>query len=826
MKINMKTKTLTIFVVILSLMISGCVKDELFTGKPILKDLAISPQSPTITDIVTVSVKVTDADGPKAVLLYFKIDEGSFTNVSMSLQNGSYKAEIPAQADGVTVNYYVEAENNSGVKAYAPEGAPTVTSSYTVGAPLILMNEIYSRGTIEAPDWVEIYNGSENPADISGYKIYDAGGQSGGKLKMEFPTGSVIPGHGFIVIVVDDGTESGFGISSGGDEIWFENTTGNVIDNIACPAMETTQSFGRVPDGGATWQLLNEITRGTANSSELPEPIILINELYSTGTTENPDWVEVYNASAFEANIGGYKIYDSGGQSGSKPKKEFPAGTVIPSHGFAIIVVDDAAESGFGLSSSGEQIWIENTSSVVADDVTFPALETGTSYGRFADGTENWITMGTVTPGAANSDVVPVYAKPMINEVFSNGVAGAETGDWIEIYNDSDVPLNLTGYKVYDSGGQTGTKPKKLFPDGLTLAGHSFIVIVTDDDTESGFGLSGNGEKVWFEDATGILVDSVEFPALELTQSFGRFPDGTANLQILNTITRGTANNNSTPLEVIVLMNEVNALGTTEDPDWIEIYNDSDFDVDLTGYKIYDSGGQSGTIAKKEFPSGTIIPSKAWYAITTKDGAADEFGLSSSGEKLWLENATGAIIDSVEFPATEGTQTYGRYPDGSANWQLLYIPTKGAANNASMPTAVVVMNEIYSRGTAGAETGDWVEIYNDSDIDADISGWFIYDSGGQGGTKPKKAFPAGTIIPAKGFYVIVTDDDNVDGSGFGLSSGGEQIWFEKADGTIMDNVTFPAMETTQSYGRQPDGTVNWMLLNTITRGTSNNVTSR
>lgn len=85
----------------------------------------------------------------------------------------------------------------------------------------------------------------------------------------------------------------------------------------------------------------------------------------------------------------------------------------------------------------------------------------------------------------------------------------------------------------------------------------------------------------------------------------------------------------------------------------------------------------------------------------------------------------------------------------------------------------------------------------------------------------KKAFPAGASIPARGFYVINTEGSG-DPSDFGLSSAGETVWFEKPDGTLADQITFPAMEVTQSYGRKPDGSENWQLLNTITKGTSNN----
>ena len=137
-----------------------------------------------------------------------------------------------------------------------------------------------------------------------------------------------------------------------------------------------------------------------------------------------------------------------------------------------------------------------------------------------------------------------------------------------------------------------------------------------------------------------------------------------------------------------------------------------------------------------------------------------------------------------------------------------------------------VMNEIYSLGVAG--NLDWIEIYNPSESQIDISGYKIYDSGAiPPNTKPKKLFPPGTLIPAKGFYVIITDTADFvgDQSKFGLSStNGETVWLEDASGTLIDTCAFPPPPTATSYGRNPDGSSNWMTLTTITRGTSNNPT--
>lgn len=266
----------------------------------------------------------------------------------------------------------------------------------------VVMNEIYSRGTADDPDWIEIYNPNSSAVDMSGYKIYDNGGQSGSKPKKEFPTGTVIPANGFYVIVTDDADASGFGLSSGGEEVWLENAAGTVIENVVFPALEATQSYGRIPDGG-NWQVVDNITRGASNSTggDVVLPIVM-NEIYSRGDATNPDWIEVYNPNAAPVNIGGYKIYDNGGNAGTKPKMEFPAGTILNAKGFYVIVTADGSEADFGLSSGGEEVWLEDATGTVIDNVLFPAMDITQSYGRYPDGNQNWQLLNTITRGTAN----------------------------------------------------------------------------------------------------------------------------------------------------------------------------------------------------------------------------------------------------------------------------------------------------------------------------------------------------------------------------------------------------------------------------------------
>ena len=820
----MKAKLFLIILVVSGVFLSSCVKDEIFQGPPVISEMQLNPQAPQENQAVTVSVKVNDMNGIKAVNLLYKVGTGSYSSVTMTANGDTYSGQIPGQGADVTVNFYIEAENVIGKKAYHPAGAPNTTATFTVGAPLILMNEIYSRGGSPAtpdPDWIEIYNNSDVAVNIGGYKVYDNGGQSGAKPKLAIPAGTMLPARGFYVVTVDVGGESGFGISSGGEELWFENASGNVIDNVIVPAMDIGQSYGRNPDGSPNWELLPNLTPGSANSDTPPPPVnyILLNEIYSRGVAGDEDWIEVYNTSSSPIDLSGYKVYDNGGQSGSKPKKAFPAGTSIPGNGFVYIRSEGGGDaSDFGISSGGEWIWLDGPNGTAVDSVLVAAMDLGQSYGRFPDGSENWQLLARLTPGAPNSNTPAPANFIFMNEIYSRGIDG--NLDWIEVYNTSLDDIDISGYKIYDSGGNAGTKPKKEFPAGTVVPGNGFYVIVVDDDDPSGFGLSSGGEEVWLENASEVVIDNVTFPAMSVTQSYGRFTDGTDNWQVLDFVTRGTANNDgATP---VIGMNEIYSRGIVGNPDWVEVFNSSAEPMDISGYKIYDSGGFSGSKPKKEFPTGSIIPGNGFLVIVVDDQDASGFGLSSGGESVWLEDAAGNIIDFVSFPALDAVQSFGRFADGAHNWQVLNYVTRGTANSDGAEPSPIVMNEIFSRGTSADP--DWIEIYNNSSAEVDISGYKIYDSGGFSGSKPKMEFPAGTTIPANGFVVIVVDDAataNPTGSSFGLSSGGESVWLEDDSGSVIDYVAFPALEETQSFGRFADGAHNWEVLNTITRGAAN-----
>ncbi len=135
-----------------------------------------------------------------------------------------------------------------------------------------------------------------------------------------------------------------------------------------------------------------------------------------------------------------------------------------------------------------------------------------------------------------------------VNEVFADGTKDASDPDWFEIYNNSEIPVNLSGYLVSDAGIYSSTtKPKRVLGN-LTIPAKGFLVITTEYNEETvQFGLSTSGDAIYIENPSGILVASLDFGTIALSgkKSYGRKPDGSSTLVTFNNPTRGSSNNNA-----------------------------------------------------------------------------------------------------------------------------------------------------------------------------------------------------------------------------------------------------------------------------------------
>ncbi|GEM_PF-3150354 len=145
-------------------------------------------------------------------------------------------------------------------------------------------------------------------------------------------------------------------------------------------------------------------------------------------------------------------------------------------------------------------------------------------------------------------------AKIYINEFMAANkiVLADEAGefdDWIELYNDSTMAINLSGYYLTDN---LDSPQKWAFPENTIIPANGFLLIWADDNKTPGilhtpFKLDADGEQLGLFDGFKF-VDSLSFAKQLENISFGRFPDGANAWFSLSPATPGAVNRNESPM--------------------------------------------------------------------------------------------------------------------------------------------------------------------------------------------------------------------------------------------------------------------------------------
>lgn len=204
-------------------------------------------------------------------------------------------------------------------------------------------------------------------------------------------------------------------------------------------------------------------------------------------------------------------------------------------------------------------------------------------------------------------------------------------------------------------------------------------------------------------------------------------------------------------------------------------------------------------------------------------------GLTASAAKLGDIDGSGTI-DSADVKAladyllTTAKQASGAdmNSDGKVNAADLTLLKRqimnGQGNGGELRISEVCATNKKSLKAADGSSPDWIEIENTGDTACDLSGIGLSDGDKN---RYKFVFPDGTRLGA-GEYLIIFCDDTDSGTGelhaaFKISASGETIYLTAADGTELDTVELPELDTDVTYGRLGDS---FALLNP-TPGTAN-----
>lgn len=268
--------------------------------------------------------------------------------------------------------------------------------------------------------------------------------------------------------------------------------------------------------------------------------------------------------------------------------------------------------------------------------------------------------------------------------------------------------------------------------------------------------------------------------------------------------------------------------------DYIELYNGYDYDINLEDYYLSDDEFDP----KKWLIPSIKIKSKEYLIIyaSGKDTCNLEkrichtsFKLSSSGETLMLLDKNGNIISKIKYPSLGSDLSYGYNKN---KYVIFDAPTPGVKNSDSIYKEKeeteynLFVTEYMTHNNRSVYDSygnyyDWVEIYNSSDLDANLKGLYISDDI----NNLKKHKFSDVIIPAKSYKILYfSGDATIDDNkyiGFKLSDNDDGIILSNGV-EIVDSVNIVVLKDDVSYG-VIDG--KWKYFLTPTPGRINNTAS-
>ena len=297
-----------------------------------------------------------------------------------------------------------------------------------------------------------------------------------------------------------------------------------------------------------------------------PEPIpqIFITEIQiETASSASYDFIELYNPATSSINLSGFQLKKRSSTGSESSVRLFPTGSIISAQNYFLWLNTDFASNSPEISADiiSTQTLAKNNSIALFDkrDNLIDAVGWGTSTNPFSETasfpqnpgenqslsrkwsttTQNYIDTNnnqddfeiqSPTPGARNQipeptpepepEPEPVPEPPsllvMINEIAWAGTRANSADEWIELYNNTTLTIDLTGWVLSWSHGTT---THSLNFSTSSIAADDFYLLertasdttdVAEDQIYTG-ALSNDGEKLELRDAGNNLIDLVDF---------------------------------------------------------------------------------------------------------------------------------------------------------------------------------------------------------------------------------------------------------------------------------------------------------------------------
>ena len=392
------------------------------------------------------------------------------------------------------------------------------------------------------------------------------------------------------------GSANAYGVGDGTatEVLSAEGNSYSYTNDDGWKLMKPTPGFPNTEEGWNAFQASRQADSETGIAETTDCPVRVTEFMASNGNAHKApdgtycDWIELYNSGSTAFDLSGFSLSDDI----TKPKKfTFPQGAKIDAYSYLVLYHTSVPVPGyycidFGLSSQGSETLLFLTKNdLIVDLIDFGSQPKNCSYAKvYTNNTFDpygaFEITDRPTPGYDNTingrmlfeekENGPMGVHDIVfNEILVDGYHvtyamssatkserpyNADYGSWIEIYNKSDAPVNLSGYSLTDNE----RKPRKwVFPDGTSIAAKGYLVLQlegslpregqTEKDVtaeqrkyELNFDIAAAGETLCLYDASGLMIDRVIVPAVRSCISYGR--DATGAWKLFDRPTEGQPN--------------------------------------------------------------------------------------------------------------------------------------------------------------------------------------------------------------------------------------------------------------------------------------------
>uniref|UniRef100_A0A7V3E679 LTD domain-containing protein n=1 Tax=Ignavibacterium album TaxID=591197 RepID=A0A7V3E679_9BACT len=609
----------------------------------------------------------------------------------------------------------------------------------------VIINEIMYAPSTGQPEWIELLNKSPNTINLKKWKFADATSTIS-ITNQDF----YLQPDSFVVLTADSSILNLFPVASRIIKLSIPalNNTGDAVVikdsmNVLIDSVNYLPSWG----GNTGGKSLERISKD--NLSNDPQNWKTSQSIFSA----TPGKINSVTPKNYDLTIIHFKSRTLYGIIGEDISLE----TTIRNIGLnAVSQFDLLLYRDFNLDSipqNNELLSRQSFSTLLIND----SIKTIFTTGSFAAGENYFIlkiqtqTDDDSTNNISFTKVIGVNVNEQRNDIVINEIMYAPTSpepEWIELYNQSNKIINLKGYKVADA-----VDTITVFTDSVIINPNEFFVIVKDSSINSFYlipsriyvrsfpTLNNTDDKVILLDSLNRVIDSLRY-----FSSWG-----------------GT---NGKSLERINV-----AVTSTDSSNWKS---------SISRYKA--TPGTFNSVTKKDFD---LLVSDILFSPKFPLNA-DNVNISAVIKNIGNLSASFTVrlledinLDSLPDVLVETSSQLQLAGDDSVNlnfsYQIENLINKRAfyviadfqsdqdtSNNyfykiiePGFPPQTIVINEIMFAPFGGEP--EWIELYNNSDVDINLNGWKISDIV----TTPAMVeIKSDLVIPSKG-YVVLTKDTTI-----------------------------------------------------------------